>query len=77
MDLQQAGEENDTEELSNQIENLSLAEQEGRRVVAIEDDDIEETDKDLTDAVACRILTNKLIHWEVFSDTMPRIWAVE
>lgn len=66
-----------TVELNQQIEKLSIAEQEDRRVVAIEDEDIEETNKDISDSLACKVLTSRLVPWEVFYDIMPRIWDVE
>lgn len=78
LQVQMLEEEDDqTEAINNQIKKLSIAEQESRRIVAIEDDDIEEKNKDLNDALACKILTTKLIHWEIFANIMPRIWGVE
>lgn len=69
--------EDQTVAINNQIKKLSIAEQEDRRIIAIEDDDIEEKNRDFKDALACKLLTTKLIHWEIFADIMPRIWGVE
>lgn len=71
------GEEASAVDINDQISRLSLAEQEDRRVVAIDEEDVEDTNKDLSDSIACKILTTKLIPWEVFADIMPRIWGVE
>lgn len=50
-----------------------LRPEEQKRLVAVEDDDIEETDKDLKNAVACKLLTNRIISEEFFTSMMPRI----
>lgn len=58
-DAHQTVKEDLTETINKQIGKLSMEEQENRRIVAIEDVDIEETNKDLDNSVACKILTQK------------------
>lgn len=70
-------EDSRTEEIHKQLESLSLEEIEKRRVVEIEEDDIEETNKDFSNSVTCKILFERVINKEVFMDMIPRIWRVE
>lgn len=74
---QRMEEEIATEELQEQIEKLSLAEQERRRVVKIDEDDIEEINREFSKATACKILANKHVNQEMFMEKMPKIWSLE
>lgn len=42
----------------------------------IEDDDIEETDKDFKNFIAGKILSNREISEEFFAGFMPKIWGL-
>lgn len=63
------------EEMLKHLENLKLAEE--NHLVEVEDDDIDDANKDFKNAIACKILTAKYINPEVFSTMMPRIWGIE
>lgn len=65
------------EELNEQIDRINLAEQEKRRAVKIEDEDIIEINRDFTNMAACKILSNKMVNQEMFMDKIPRIWGLE
>lgn len=43
----------------------------------MEDDDIEDTNREFKNAITCKILTTKIINPYVFSDIMSRIWRIE
>lgn len=58
-----------------QMEKLKIEER--KRVVEIEDNDLEETDRDFESSIACKILTLKTINGDVFSVIMPRIWGIK
>lgn len=45
--------------------------------MAVDDEDIQDTDRDLKNTVACKVLTTKNINEEYFSTMMPRIWGIE
>lgn len=66
---------NSEEEVLKQMEKLKI--EEGKRVVEIDDDDIDDADKDFENFMACKILTPKMINGYVFSVIMPRIWGIE
>lgn len=73
----ETNEELQTKDLQDQIEKLSLADQERRRIVRIEEDDIRDINRDFTNMTACKILSNKTINQEMFMDKIPRIWGLE
>lgn len=64
------------EVIQRQLENLGLEEEERGRVVDIEDDDIDETDKDFLNSLACKILSCRTINPKGFASLMPKIWGL-
>lgn len=74
-DMPETNEISGKEEILNLLENLKIAEE--KRLVEIEDDDIDDMDKDFQNSIACKIFTTKYINPEVFSAMMPRIWGLE
>lgn len=73
----QEGEAMEAEAVANQLESLRITTHERAKIVAIEDNDLEEADEDLVEAILCKILTLKTISPEVFKTLMPRIWGLE
>lgn len=65
----------ENEDMSRLLEKLKL--EEDNRVVEVEDDDIEEANRDFENVIACKILTSSYINPEVFSGIMPKIWGLE
>lgn len=64
-------------EVFEQLENLKIIEVEKGRIVEIEDDNIEEQDRDFQNSIACKILSNREISEEFFIGFMPKIWSLE
>lgn len=64
-------------QMEKQMEKLKILEEEKGRVVEIEDDDIEETTRDNQNIAVCKILTNRTINGEMFSEKIPKIWSLE
>lgn len=65
------------EAIHEQLEKLTLKEVESRSIVKIEEDDIEETDKDFLNQAACKILSTRTINGDIFANMIPRIWGIE
>lgn len=62
-------EEAGAEEIQLLLEKLKLEEE--KSFMEIEDDDLEETDRDFQSVIACKILTFRMINAKVFSVMMP------
>lgn len=78
IEKQEGGESDERpgiDEVFNQMEKLKLVEE--GRVVEVEDNDIDESDRDFKGSIACKILTSKYISSEVFMHFMPKIWGLE
>lgn len=76
------GKEQDTrkkveDKLMEELEKLKITSAERAKVVAIEDEDLEEATEDFQGGIFCRILTPKLINPKVFKTFMPKIWNKE
>lgn len=63
------------EAILSKLEKLRI--EEGKRVVNVEDNDIEDTDRELTYMIACKILSVRSVNDEYFIHMMPRIWGIE
>lgn len=63
--------------VANQMESLRITARERAKMVAIDDEDLEEADEDLSEAIMCKILTPKSISPEMFKTFMPKIWNIE
>lgn len=59
------------------VQTECLEEEESGRVVDIEDDDIDEIDKEFQNSTACKILSMRTINEENFMNLMPKIWSLE
>lgn len=67
--------ETKVDKVFSQMERLKLEEE--VRVVEIEDDDIDDTNKDFKSSIACKIHMGRVINSKVFTVIMPRIWGIE
>lgn len=65
------------ENFNKQMEKLRISEGEKEHVIGIEDEDLEEHDKEIGETAVCKILTEKKINAESFRTMMPKIWNLE
>lgn len=67
--------EKEKEAIFSKLEKLRIEEK--NRIVAVEDEDIEDTNKELLFSTACKILSERSVNEEYFVSMMPRIWGIE
>lgn len=72
-----ARKEGEEEKVLKKFRKMRLTEEEKGGLVQVEDDDIDNTGKDIENTIACKILTIKGIIAEHFQRLMPKIWGVE
>lgn len=65
------------EKLLKSLDKMRLTEEEKGELVEVEDNDIDITDKDIVNTIACKILTSKSISAENFQRLILKIWGVE
>ena len=58
-----------------QFENLKLTKSE-QEIAILEDENIEEIENKLQNALICKILTAKIVNEDVFKSMMPMIWNI-
>lgn len=62
------------EKLEKLLGKMRLSEEDKNRVVEVEDDDIEEMEREMRFTAVCKILSSRPVINEVFVAIMPKIW---
>lgn len=65
------------EKVLKELGKMRLTEDEKGGLVEVEDDDIDDTRKDMEKTMTCKILTPKEVIAEHFQRLMPKIWGIE
>lgn len=59
-----------------QMVNLKLTKAEKVRAIVVEDEEWEESSKDLPNSGGCKLLTSKVINAETLKSKIPKIWNI-